>query len=176
MQFLWSVQNICLVHFLNSPTVGKAIFRLSPNGPWWSVLNSQRGVGEKRIYACLLMVWSLFLSICVPSEINRLDLGLVVEVWSKGLIWDTLIGTAWIPLNTIRQSDEVSWHHQPIGIQRTCPQESHILTQLSIWWGMKVPLPPLFTWYIRPSESCPELRWVGKAFQMMWNFAWTASN
>ncbi|KTG01944.1 hypothetical protein cypCar_00005937, partial [Cyprinus carpio] len=38
--------------------------------------------------------------------INRLDLGLVVEVWSKGLIWDTLIGTAWIPLNTIRQSDE----------------------------------------------------------------------
>uniref|UniRef100_A0A671SB01 Unc-13 homolog Ba (C. elegans) n=1 Tax=Sinocyclocheilus anshuiensis TaxID=1608454 RepID=A0A671SB01_9TELE len=39
-------------------------------------------------------------------EINRLDLGLVVEVWNKGLIWDTLIGTAWIPLNTIRQSDE----------------------------------------------------------------------
>ncbi|XP_077097961.1 uncharacterized protein LOC143749307 [Siphateles boraxobius] len=39
-------------------------------------------------------------------EINRLDLGLVVEVWSKGIIWDTLIGTAWIPLNTIRQSDE----------------------------------------------------------------------
>uniref|UniRef100_A0A672T0D6 C2 domain-containing protein n=1 Tax=Sinocyclocheilus grahami TaxID=75366 RepID=A0A672T0D6_SINGR len=40
------------------------------------------------------------------DEINRLDLGLVVEVWNKGLIWDTLIGTAWIPLNTIRQSDE----------------------------------------------------------------------
>uniref|UniRef100_A0A671LCM4 Unc-13 homolog Ba (C. elegans) n=1 Tax=Sinocyclocheilus anshuiensis TaxID=1608454 RepID=A0A671LCM4_9TELE len=39
-------------------------------------------------------------------EISRLDLGLVVEVWNKGLIWDTLIGTAWIPLNTIRQSDE----------------------------------------------------------------------
>uniref|UniRef100_A0A8C2J1K6 Unc-13 homolog Ba (C. elegans) n=1 Tax=Cyprinus carpio TaxID=7962 RepID=A0A8C2J1K6_CYPCA len=39
-------------------------------------------------------------------EINRLDLGLVVEVWNKGLIWDILIGTAWIPLNTIRQSDE----------------------------------------------------------------------
>ncbi|XP_051955929.1 protein unc-13 homolog B [Xyrauchen texanus] len=39
-------------------------------------------------------------------EINRLDLGLVVEVWNKGLIWDTLIGTAWIPLNTIHTSDE----------------------------------------------------------------------
>ncbi|KAK9975131.1 hypothetical protein ABG768_023189 [Culter alburnus] len=69
---------------------------------------------------------SISVSICGPSEINRLDLGLVVEVWSKGLIWDTLIGTAWIPLNTIRQSDEVSGHHQPMGMQKTCPQQSHL--------------------------------------------------
>uniref|UniRef100_A0A3Q2G642 Unc-13 homolog B n=1 Tax=Cyprinodon variegatus TaxID=28743 RepID=A0A3Q2G642_CYPVA len=39
-------------------------------------------------------------------EINRLDLGLIVEVWDKGLIWDTMVGTAWIPLKTIRQSEE----------------------------------------------------------------------
>ncbi|KAI1905181.1 hypothetical protein AGOR_G00013490 [Albula goreensis] len=39
-------------------------------------------------------------------EINRLDLGLIVEVWNKGLIWDTMVGTAWIPLRSIRQSDE----------------------------------------------------------------------
>ncbi|KAL0965563.1 hypothetical protein UPYG_G00282990 [Umbra pygmaea] len=39
-------------------------------------------------------------------EINRLDLGLIVEVWNKGLIWDTMLGTAWIPLNSICQSDE----------------------------------------------------------------------
>uniref|UniRef100_A0A3Q1H182 Uncharacterized protein n=1 Tax=Anabas testudineus TaxID=64144 RepID=A0A3Q1H182_ANATE len=39
-------------------------------------------------------------------EINRLDLGLIVEVWNKGLIWDTMVGTAWIPLKSIRQSDE----------------------------------------------------------------------
>ncbi|XP_077331973.1 protein unc-13 homolog A isoform X14 [Lithobates pipiens] len=39
-------------------------------------------------------------------EINRLDLGLTVEVWNKGLIWDTMIGTVWIPLGTIRQSNE----------------------------------------------------------------------
>ncbi|XP_018600564.2 protein unc-13 homolog B isoform X2 [Scleropages formosus] len=39
-------------------------------------------------------------------EINRLDLGLTVEVWNKGLIWDTMVGTAWIPLKSIRQSDE----------------------------------------------------------------------
>lgn len=42
------------------------------------------------------------------SEINRLDLGLTVEVWNKGLIWDTMVGTVWIPLQTIRQSNEVS--------------------------------------------------------------------
>eukprot|EP00063_Salmo_salar_P050411 XP_014025246.1 PREDICTED: protein unc-13 homolog A-like isoform X4 [Salmo salar] len=39
-------------------------------------------------------------------EINRLDLGLTVEVWNKGLIWDTMVGTLWIPLEDIRQSDE----------------------------------------------------------------------
>uniref|UniRef100_A0A8C3G6T3 Unc-13 homolog B n=1 Tax=Cyclopterus lumpus TaxID=8103 RepID=A0A8C3G6T3_CYCLU len=39
-------------------------------------------------------------------EINRLDLGLIIEVWNKGLIWDTMVGTAWIPLNSIQQSEE----------------------------------------------------------------------
>uniref|UniRef100_A0A3B3VVZ9 Unc-13 homolog A n=1 Tax=Poecilia latipinna TaxID=48699 RepID=A0A3B3VVZ9_9TELE len=39
-------------------------------------------------------------------EINRLDLGLTVEVWNKGLIWDTMVGTVWIPLGSIRQSNE----------------------------------------------------------------------
>uniref|UniRef100_A0A7N6ADK5 Unc-13 homolog A (C. elegans) n=1 Tax=Anabas testudineus TaxID=64144 RepID=A0A7N6ADK5_ANATE len=39
-------------------------------------------------------------------EINRLDLGLTVEVWTKGLIWDTMVGTLWIPLGSIRQSNE----------------------------------------------------------------------
>ncbi|KAE8291727.1 Protein unc-13-like protein B Munc13-2 [Larimichthys crocea] len=39
-------------------------------------------------------------------EINHLESGLVVELWNKGLIWDTLIGTALIPLDTIQQSDE----------------------------------------------------------------------
>lgn len=39
-------------------------------------------------------------------EINRLDLGLIVEVWNKGLIWDTMVGTAWMPLKSIRHSEE----------------------------------------------------------------------
>ncbi|XP_051972724.1 protein unc-13 homolog B isoform X2 [Xyrauchen texanus] len=39
-------------------------------------------------------------------EISQMDLGLIVEVWNKGLIWDTLLGTAWIPLKSIRHSEE----------------------------------------------------------------------
>ncbi|XP_072353199.1 protein unc-13 homolog B-like isoform X4 [Scyliorhinus torazame] len=39
-------------------------------------------------------------------EISRLELGLIVEVWNKGLIWDTMVGNVWIPLKCIRQSDE----------------------------------------------------------------------
>lgn len=30
-----------------------------------------------------------------------------MEVWNKGLIWDTMVGTLWIPLRSIRQSNEV---------------------------------------------------------------------
>lgn len=41
------------------------------------------------------------------SEISGLDSGLLVELWNKGLIWDTMLGTAWIPLNSIGGSDEV---------------------------------------------------------------------
>ncbi|KAF0034323.1 hypothetical protein F2P81_014389 [Scophthalmus maximus] len=39
-------------------------------------------------------------------EINHLESGLVVELWNKGLIWDTMIGTTLIPLDAIHQSDE----------------------------------------------------------------------
>uniref|UniRef100_A0A672HUA3 Unc-13 homolog A n=1 Tax=Salarias fasciatus TaxID=181472 RepID=A0A672HUA3_SALFA len=39
-------------------------------------------------------------------------LGADVEVWNKGLIWDTMVGTVWIPLRSIRQSNEV--RHQPL--------------------------------------------------------------
>ncbi|XP_072134577.1 protein unc-13 homolog B-like isoform X2 [Mobula birostris] len=39
-------------------------------------------------------------------EINDLGKGLVVEVWDKGLIWDVLLGTVWIPLRTITHATE----------------------------------------------------------------------
>ena len=57
---------------------------------------------------------------CFSSEINCLDLGLIVEVWNKGLIWDTMLGTAWIPLKSIRQSEEVRGADDAL-IQRYTP-------------------------------------------------------
>lgn len=50
-----------------------------------------------------------------------------MEVWNKGLIWDTMVGTAWIPLKRIRQSEEVrtsqtgfytSWRMSHMGLLR----------------------------------------------------------
>ncbi|XP_056632354.1 uncharacterized protein LOC130442346 [Diorhabda sublineata] len=39
-------------------------------------------------------------------ETNNLDTGLLIEVWSKGMIWDRAIGYHWIPLQTIQYSNE----------------------------------------------------------------------
>lgn len=71
---------------------------------------------------------------CAHSEINRLDLGLTVEVWNKGLIWDTMVGTVWIPLRTIRQSNEASggWGG---GLQRPggCgPKKARLASSLTV--------------------------------------------
>ncbi|XP_036454340.1 protein unc-13 homolog B [Colossoma macropomum] len=67
-------------------------------------------------------------------EINRLDLGLVVELWNKGLIWDTLVGTAWIPLDTIRQSDEE-------GPGEWISLDSEVLMKADEIYGTKNPTP-----------------------------------
>uniref|UniRef100_A0A3B1IL79 Uncharacterized LOC107197223 n=1 Tax=Astyanax mexicanus TaxID=7994 RepID=A0A3B1IL79_ASTMX len=67
-------------------------------------------------------------------EINRLDLGLVVELWNKGLIWDTLVGTAWIPLDTIRQSDEE-------GPGEWISMDSEVLMKAEEIYGTKNPTP-----------------------------------
>lgn len=56
---------------------------------------------------CILFFSHLYCLFFSCSEISRLDLGLIVEVWNKGLIWDTLVGTVWIALKAIHQSDEV---------------------------------------------------------------------
>ncbi|KAL4623199.1 hypothetical protein GN956_G19091 [Arapaima gigas] len=67
-------------------------------------------------------------------EINRLDLGLIVEMWNKGLIWDTMVGTAWIPLNTIHQSDEE-------GPGEWISLDSEVLMKADEIYGTKSPTP-----------------------------------
>lgn len=77
---------------------------LSPSVSFFTYLYASLSV-------CLSIHLSVFLFICLItlplSEISRLDLGLIVEVWNKGLIWDTMLGTSFIPLKGVRQSDEV---------------------------------------------------------------------
>ncbi|XP_054720543.1 uncharacterized protein LOC129230167 [Uloborus diversus] len=39
-------------------------------------------------------------------ETNRLDIGLIIEVWNKGMLWDKLLGTQWMPLTRIKYTNE----------------------------------------------------------------------
>ncbi|XP_018570699.1 protein unc-13 homolog B [Anoplophora glabripennis] len=39
-------------------------------------------------------------------ETNDLNTGLLIEVWSKGMIWDRALGYHWIPLQTVQYSNE----------------------------------------------------------------------
>ena len=48
---------------------------------------------------------SIFLSL--SSETMRLDTGLTVELWNKGMLWDKLLGTHWLPLMSIHHSNQV---------------------------------------------------------------------
>ncbi|XP_067124975.1 protein unc-13 homolog B isoform X3 [Centruroides vittatus] len=40
-------------------------------------------------------------------ETNTMDTGLIIEVWNKGMLWDKLLGTQWLPLRLIQFSNEV---------------------------------------------------------------------
>ena len=53
-----------------------------------------------------LFTYARFLSfIDLSSETNRLDTGLVIELWNKGMLWDKIIGTYWLPLLSIPHSN-----------------------------------------------------------------------
>nr|XP_022900512.1 protein unc-13 homolog B isoform X8 [Onthophagus taurus] len=41
-------------------------------------------------------------------ETNDLNTGLLIEVWSKGMLWDRALGYHWIPLQTVQYSNELS--------------------------------------------------------------------
>ncbi|XP_023933591.1 protein unc-13 homolog B isoform X4 [Lingula anatina] len=38
-------------------------------------------------------------------ETNRMDSGLIIELWNKGMLWDKLMGTHWLPLMKIPHSN-----------------------------------------------------------------------
>lgn len=87
--------------------------------------NSWVNLLSTTLFKCISqLLFLLILNIPVSllsSEINRLDLGLTVEVWNKGLIWDTMVGTVWIPLHSIRQSNEVChWPPPPPALEKYC--------------------------------------------------------
>ncbi|KAG8189118.1 hypothetical protein JTE90_028657 [Oedothorax gibbosus] len=39
-------------------------------------------------------------------ETNRMDIGLIIEVWNKGMLWDKLLGLQWMPLTRIKYTNE----------------------------------------------------------------------
>ncbi|VDM37249.1 unnamed protein product [Toxocara canis] len=39
------------------------------------------------------------------SETNRLDNGMMLELWNKGVLWDKLIGVHYMPLTSVQYSN-----------------------------------------------------------------------
>ena len=44
---------------------------------------------------------------CACSETVQLELGLTIELWNKGMLWDKLLGTHWLPLTNVKFSNKV---------------------------------------------------------------------
>lgn len=45
----------------------------------------------------------------VFSEIGADEKGFTVELWKKGLLWDSILGVLWIPLSSVEHATYVSW-------------------------------------------------------------------
>lgn len=56
-------------------------------------------------YIFILMISVLILY----SEISADGKGFVIELWKKGLLWDSILGVLWIPLATVEYATDVSW-------------------------------------------------------------------
>lgn len=55
------------------------------------------------------------MSVSSFSETNDVNTGLLIEVWSKGMLWDNALGYHWIPLPAVKYSSQVgNLHHQHV--------------------------------------------------------------
>lgn len=48
------------------------------------------------------------MNLFLNSETNRVDTGLVIELWNKGILWDKMIGCIWVPLESIHFSEQAN--------------------------------------------------------------------
>lgn len=46
--------------------------------------------------------------VCLRSETNDMNAGLVIEVWCKGFLWDRFLGYYYIPLSQVSYMNEVT--------------------------------------------------------------------
>lgn len=111
---------------------------------------------------CATHLWQCWNFCFFSSEINRLDLGLTVEVWNKGLIWDTMVGTVWIPLRSIRQSNEVrppKLAKRPPSLQK-CNSPT-VLKRMTNWDFYLLLLCPSFVCQLEMSFVCRRVQGSG---------------
>lgn len=50
----------------------------------------------------MISVFILFSEICAAEK------GFIIELWKKGLLWDSILGVLWIPLATVEYATDVS--------------------------------------------------------------------
>jgi hypothetical protein len=55
----------------------------------------------------LFFITTIFVVSFALSETNDVNTGLLIEVWSKGMLWDNALGYHWIPLPVVKYSNEV---------------------------------------------------------------------
>jgi len=55
------------------------------------------------------LITIIFVVYFVLSETNDVNTGLLIEVWSKGMLWDNALGYHWIPLPVVKYSNEVMY-------------------------------------------------------------------
>uniref|UniRef100_H2ZGE2 Protein unc-13 homolog B n=1 Tax=Ciona savignyi TaxID=51511 RepID=H2ZGE2_CIOSA len=79
-------------------------------------------------------------------EISRVDLGLAIEIWNKGVLWDTLLGTSWLPLTHVPHCNEEgdgTWYqlYTNVTSERGFVQEEKNATRHKVLCDVRFELP-----------------------------------